>query len=422
MRFYLQLICLVFFLPSLGFGQSVPTFPIGEYWQFPDARSLGLAGAGSMSQHSIGALMMNPAALGGDDRGFQVQFSNSARSLEERRAFPVFDRFDDISSLGVYALNNNWFTGFQGGISYNFGEGFLKSVGIGSFSEIDQNYLYEEEVRSNIFGDALLAYNRIEFDGKLQRYALGAAFNVAKNLDLGVQVGLLNGNLAQSASTIFVENSNNDFMTSTDYEMDGRPLVASFGATYQATSHLGFASHLRLPYEVKYLVSNALLESSTARNATVEYPMQLNVGLEYRGQQELRARLHIDFSYEWWSKTGSDSLLLSGANTAGTLDDAATVKIGIEHLILEQVPFLAGIQYRTSFLDRRQTRTLFTVGSGFQGRNWVVNVSGGFSKLTYRFEDLFDDAIFGGDRSNRNIDDVDERYFFGLLTLNVNLK
>ena len=402
-------------LPLLA--QNVPSYPIGESWQFGDARQLGLAGAGSVSNGSVAALVGNPAAMGRAAMGLHVQVDAGMRSLEERRAFPMFDRFDDFSTEGIYAQNNNWFSGLQGGIQYNFSNRFLKSLAVGIHNELDQDYQYQEEVRENVFGDALLAYNTIEVNGGLTRYSLGSAVRVFDKLDAGVSLGMLKGDLSQRQAVIFVNDPEDDLEAVESFEVDGAPVVVGLGLTYQATAHVALGSHLRLPYSVDY---QNLSQDADARDLTVEYPMQLTAGLEYRGRQPLRARLNIDFSYEWWSQTDLGGIVLQD-QVGSKLDDAAIVKIGVEHLIADEVPLLVGVQYRSTFQNRQDNRLLVSAGTGFKGDGWVVNVSGAFSKYTYSAFDLFDDALYGGDRSGSPVDEVDERYFFGMLTLSVDL-
>ncbi|MEJ2634276.1 MAG: hypothetical protein P8184_03160 [Calditrichia bacterium] len=181
------------------FGQDYPSFPIGQYWQFPDARSLSLGGAGSVSLNAPGAMLYNPAALTQIQNPVEGALSLSIRKLDERRSFPLYDRFDGIVAQGIYAINNNWYFRPQGAVAFRLPFAGLNNLtfAAGSFTEIDQNYNYLEEVRQNIFGDSLVAYNRIEFNGALQRYGVAAAapVDLLPGFSLGVQAGVLQGSL-----------------------------------------------------------------------------------------------------------------------------------------------------------------------------------------------------------------------------------
>jgi len=426
MKRFFSILLLVLFSGNI-FSQNFIAFPVGEYWHFSDARTLGLAGAGSVSNSAIGALLMNPAAMAVNKPGLRVTVATRARSLEERRSFPIFDRFNDINQFGIYAINSNWFANFQGGIQYNLNISafpWLKSVAVGAFEEVDQSYEYNEEVRENIFPDDPLAVNHIKFDGQLTRYSFGAAFQVAEPLDVGFQVGILQGELDQEESITFLQPPQFDISESSSRKLNNSPILASFGATYKINSYMKIGGQLQLPYSVKYAVKfypSQLDVDFLPGNETLKYPRQATVGLEYRGQQALQARLNVDVTYEWWSST-DQQIVAENPDISNGLDDVIKIKAGIEHIFFNQVPFRVGVQYRTSFLERTNARILFAAGTGFMGKLWQIDLSGGFSRLDYRFPDLFDDRIFGGDRSASNIDNVEESFFFGMATLKVNLK
>ena len=82
------------------------------------------------------------------------------------------------------------------------------------FNEVDQEYSYIEEVRENVFPDDPLAFNSIQFRGKLTRVSGGAAFRVQK-LNLGFQVGVLIGDLEQQTSITFVDEKGDNVSQST---------------------------------------------------------------------------------------------------------------------------------------------------------------------------------------------------------------
>lgn len=422
MRGFLQVAISTLFLAGISFAQNYTAFPVGEYWHFPDARTMGLAGAGSVSNSSVAALMMNPAAMANQAPGFTIDLSPGAHNLEERRSFPLFDRFGDFNQYNIYVTNDNWFYNVQGGVQYTFGERFpvVKSLAVGIFNEIDQNYEYVEEVRQNVFPDDPLAYNTIKYEGKLNRYSLGAALQVMGNLNLGLQAGLLSGgDLQESTSIVFVDNSENDYFGSSSRSLDNTPIVASLGATYQVNPYFNFGGHLRLPYTVEYEVRDQSTPATQIFQESIGYPMQLTGGFEYRGQQILQARLNVDFTYEWWSKT---DYKVAGQTEDQGFEDAIALKAGIEHVFFNQIPFQVGMQYRTYYRDRSRARLLFSAGTGFRGPGWFVNVGGGFSKLNYFYPDLFDDSNYGGDRSESSTDDVEESYFFGVATLSVSIR
>ena len=405
---------------SIIFPQTYPVFPIGEYWNFPDARTLGLAGAGSISNPTGAALSLNPAGLTKNKARLFGQITAGTRKLEERRSYPIFNRIDDVTQRGTYVINNNWMPSLQADLIVGLDLPYLKTVGFAIHEEINHNYLYEEEVRENIFGDSLLAFNRIEYDGVTRRYSLGAGINVGKGLLLGLQAGVLNGDLKKDSTVNYVQKGFTDISYKSNRSMDNTAIVASFGIIYNINQRISLGSHVQLPYTVEYKFNDT---DSIEGNESIGYPTQLTVGLEYKAQQILQAKLNVDFTYEWWSKTNYTTDDKTSRFRNRKLDDAFAIKVGIEHVFHENIPFQVGFQFRSSYSKRSTlTRTLITAGTGFNGRGWEVNASGGFSKLDYLALDLFDDQNYGGDRSLTPIDDVDENFFFGLLTLKLYLK
>lgn len=422
MRKWITIILFNLIFSGIIFSQSYYSFPIGQYWRFPDARTLGLAGAGSISNTTGAGLSLNPAALSKNQLKLALQLTGAVRKLEERRSYPIYNRIDDVIQQGIYVINNNWNPYMQGDLLMGINIGafpYLKTIAIGLHNELNQDYKYEEEVRENIFGDSLLAYNDIEINGKLNRYSFGAGFEVSNGLHLGFQTGVLQGDLKDGSSINFVRDGTSDRYFS-QRDLDNTPIVASIGAIYDIDERISVGSHVQLPYKVDYKYSDNLLEESGSES--IEYPMQLTAAFEYRAQQILQARLNIDFTYEWWSKTKYSFEQQNSMITEENLDDAIAVKVGIEHIFHDKIPFQVGLQYRTSYYNRSLSRTLISAGTGFIGSDWQVDASGGFSKLSYKFPDLFDDGLYGGNRSNNPLDDVEENFFFGLVTLRVYLQ
>ncbi len=403
-------------------SQNYRAFPIGEFWQFGDARTLGLAGAGSVSLKGATALLHNPAALSRQRTRLSGNFSLRLQKLEERRSFPIYNRIDDITQNGTYAINNNYFPDVQGGLSYHFGQSpipFLRTVAVGVYQEINQDYRYDEEVRKNIFGDSLLAYNTLKYEGTLLRYSLGTGWGVSPRLHFGLQVGFLKGDIHKRRSISFVRQPYRSILQRESHQLNNTPIVVSVGGIYDATPRLTIGTYFKFPYTLKYQLTLRNNDSpSTPFQETIEYPPMWNVGFEYRASQALQARLNMDFRYEWWSNARYQ-IENNPQNSSFKFEDAISLRAGIEHIFFNQIPFRVGVQYRTSYRDRKTTQTLLTAGTGFFDQWWQIDVAGGFSSLSYKFPDLFDDSLYGGNRSNSPIDDVKENYFFGLVTVKV---
>jgi hypothetical protein len=397
-------------------AQNYPSYPIGQYWSFPDARALSLAGAGSVSLAAPGAVLYNPAALSQMNSPLSFDLTVSSRKLEERRSYPLYDRFDSYLVNSTYALNNNWYSRPQGAAAIK-----LPFLGIpsftfaaGIFTEIDYRYNYLEEVRENIFGDPLIAYNRIQAKGILQRYSTGLAMNIPAfpQLAVGLQAGILSGSSDYQVEVNYLDNDEQLIFTDENRKLTNTPLVFSAGSIYQISERISIGVDLSLPYTLKYDVT---LANEEMVQESIGYPFRLNAGFEYRARQELQARLNADIGYEFWSNREYSQQTEGGVVTLPEFSDVFYFKTGIEHVFFNQIPFRVGAQYRNSYVRRGITQTLLAAGSGFFNQQWRVDVAGALSKLSYRWEDLFDDRLYMDDpnfQSRTDLDTVDETYFF----------
>ena len=149
---YLVSVFAVLMLFGESNSQNYPTFPVGQIWEFPDARSMALGGAGSVSYNAPGALILNPASLVQIDQQLALDISVNMRKLEERRSYPLYDRFDGFLTNATYAINNNWYPQLQGGISLKLPVKILPGLILagGIYPHIDYQYSYLEEVRENV--------------------------------------------------------------------------------------------------------------------------------------------------------------------------------------------------------------------------------------------------------------------------------
>lgn len=415
MKHWRHILGTLFILSTITFGQTYLDFPIGTNWQFTDARTLGMGGAGIASLGGSASLMHNPATIGLQPAGLHIQLHPTLRKLQETRAYPLYNRIDDVIYQSIYAANNHYFTTWQGGISWKPRKplfNHLIAVGAGLFTERNLDYRYNEEVRENVFGDSLLARNQLSYQGTIRRFTVGAVLRIVPWLNLGMQVGILRGNIVHDSTINFYRGDQNDVRVIQNWNLQNTPVVFSVGTLIRVTPHLSLGSVVQLPYTMRYqqFPDNALI--------ALNFPLQFAIGMEYRARQELQTRLNIDFSYEFWSRTNS---LRDDIPYLTLLQDSWAIKAGVEHIFFNKIPFRAGIQYRTSPRDRGTVQTAITAGTGFFGNGWQVDVAGGFSSLEYKYPDLFDDSLYGGNRVASTLDTVHELQFFGRISLSINI-
>jgi len=411
---------IMLFMTTFLVSQNYPYFPIGQTWIFPDARSLAMAGAGTISLATPGAMIHNPASLTLIDRDLTIDLTLNARKLEERRSYPLYDRFQSFLLNSTYVINNNWYPDFQGGVAYwlPFGSTPWLIIAGGSYPEIDYQYSYREEVRENIFGDQLIAYNRIKTTGMLRRYgfALAATLPPLPRLSLGVQAGFLQGEANYQSEVNYIQGAERVVFADQSRELSNTPLILSFGSLYRFNERVSAGVDFALPYSVNFRTLPEGIELSE----TIEYPFKLNAGFEFRARQQLQARLNVDVGYEFWSDKKYSSQIGGNIPSSQTFDDVFYFKTGIEHIFFNQIPFRVGAQYKTSYLARGTTQTLLSAGTGFFRKSWQVDVAGAFGRISYRWEDLFDDALFVDDpnfQSRIDLDTVDETTFLIMVSV-----
>jgi hypothetical protein len=397
-------------------AQNYPSYPIGQYWSFPDARALSLAGAGSVSLAAPGAILYNPAALSQINSPLSLDLTIFSRKLEERRSYPLYDRFDSYLVNSTYALNNNWYSWPQGAAAVKLPFLGIPSLTLaaGIFSEIDYRYSYLEEVRENIFGDPLIAYNQIQANGVIKRYSTGLAMDIPTfpRLAVGLQAGFLNGSSDYQVEVDYLNHDEQLIFRDENRKLTNTPLIFSAGSIYQLSERISIGVDFSLPYTLKYDVT---LADKGIVQESIGYPFRVNAGFEYRSRQELQARLNADIGYEFWSNRDYNQQTDGAVVTLSEFSDVFYFKTGIEHVFFNQIPFRVGAQYRNSYIRRGISQTLLAAGSGFFNQQWRVDVAGALSKLSYRWEDLFDDKLYMDDpnfQSRSELDTVDETYFF----------
>jgi hypothetical protein len=252
----------------------------------------------------------------------------------------------------------------------------------------------------------------------LRRYsaAIAGAIPPLPGLSLGIQAGLLQGNVDYGEEINYVQENQTLVLVDQSRELKNTPLVLSVGTVYRASERISAGLDIVLPYSVKF----KSISSGNELNETIEYPLKINGGFEFRARQKLQARLNVDIGYEFWSGKKYSSQIGGNIPTTQKFDDVFYFKTGIEHIFFNKIPFRVGAQYRTSYLSRGTTQTLLGAGTGFFRNAWHVDVSGAFSKISYPWDDLFDDALFVDDpnfQSRIDPDTVDEITLFILLSV-----
>jgi len=385
----------------------------GEDVSFMSARELGLGGSGIAGGDVFSALSLNPALLSKGKGMLEFSTGIQLQKYVEDRSFPYYDSFVGYNDYGSYAYNEHWYQGFQGILAYNP----LRNLSIAAahLPFKDMRYDYQEEVRDPVDRtDKLLGYNSVVQSGLFYHSSLAAAYQPFKNWSFGLQLGIL---LAEIDSTMNIDPVPDSMQPLAEQQkrsrtLDGTPFLASLGVHYKFDNRLSLGLNFRTPYEVKMKQVHSSSEDSLtySANQSLSYPARVGGGLNYRFENVLAANISFDIVYDFWSGF-EDNLNSTDYN------DTYTLHTGIEHIFFDRIPLRVGFLYGTLRESKDFSRTVLTVGSGFEIQNLQLNLAGGVASQEYYQNDYFADSIYGiGDRSDS--DRVKTNQYFVRIDLN----
>ncbi len=387
----------------------------GDDVSFMNARTLALGGAGIAGGDVFSAASLNPALLSTGKGLVQFQTGMNLTKISEDRSFPYYDSFVGFNDYGSYTYNEHWYNRFQGTVMVrppvSFLEGFTFAAAFLPFK--DMQYDYREEVRDPVNkSDILLGYNSVAQNGFLYQTSLAAAYEIMDNLSAGLQIGFLSGDIdsIMNIDPKFATMLNAARREHLTKEIDGLPVTTSLGVRYVYNARLALGVSARLPYSVSFKNNYTDPSDTTSFSQTLTYPTRLGAGLEYRFVNALAAKISFDFVYDFWSGFKDN-------RNSTNFQDTYTIHTGIEHLFFDKIPLRAGFLFGTLRESKDFSRTVLTIGSGFEINNVKVDIGGGISSMQYYQDDYFADSIYGlGNRSDS--DRVDVTQYFLRIDLN----
>lgn len=368
----------------------------GQHVQTLTARSLAMGGAGLARGNAFLASTHNPALVVNSEGVIAINGGFRLKNLEEDRAFPYRDSFGGFVDFGSYYFQNNWYGSMYGQIVYapDFVELMNLHISTGYLPFIDFNYNYFEEVRSTGFDDDLLAYNIMDSEGQLFAIPVNIAIQPIGQLSIGIGISFLTGELTSDKRIVSKSSKLTDIDESLSFEnkFDNIPLVTTFGATYNYDERLAFAFAYRLPFNLKTTAKFEKMGVDTtiafSRQRDVEYPARLGFGFDYRFENVLAAQIMIDYYYEFWSEF-KDSW-----NSNLNFEDTYNIRVGIEHVFFDGVPFRVGLSFGTLREDKSLTQTTFSLGTGLIFKNIHVDFAVGYSNNQFFQDDLYDNSKY----------------------------
>ncbi len=370
----------------------------------PTARGLALGNSGLANGGVLLAASHNPALLARADSGFVLQAGGTFLSVKEDRSFPYYDNFGGFVDYGSYYYQDNNYSAFTAQLVYSLREvlpDMPLAVSVGWMPFMDFNYDYFEEVRSTSFGDKLLAYNVFRSEGVLYTLpvTVAAAFD---NFSVGLSVALLSGDV-NTVNRVEPKALGLDSLareTVLDRRAVNTPVYINAGFSFRIDERLSVGGSFRSGFE--YQTENQLTgaDTSLTLTQTVAYPARVGLGFDYRFRNILKARLMVDFYYNFWS-TLSDDLY-----KAPDYNDTYNIRVGVEHVFFNDFAFRVGYGFENMRENRELTRTLLTAGLGYRWKNVDLNLGLGLSAMEFYQADLYDDAVYDSNVSSRKQSDL----------------
>ena len=407
-------------LPNLTFSK----LDHGSQYQFTNARTLGMGGTGVAGAAAVHGTMLNPALIALTAKQVEVSVLGSIYNLEEDRSYPYYDNFGGFVDYGSYVYNSNTYAdfGFSAIISLPFLESYKLTAGVSANPLLDFDYSYLEEVRSNAFGDALLAYNKIKSEGVLREYAVTLGAEVLEQVSMGIKIGVVDGGIDRRIEIVPKDESLENIYTleSSEIKLKNMPVNINAGMHYQYNENFAAGVVVRFPLTIETDVNVTTqmgdVSESVELSNKVKYPLSLVTGIDYRFTNILEARLNFDFEYTFWSEMKDD--FQKGLDYS----DTYAFKVGVEHIFFDKMPFRVGFSYQPLKENRQYTRTVLTAGVGILFENFVVDLAGGLEGFNTNQKDLFDDGLYPPLVSRANdIDRVQANFLYGILEIRFGL-
>jgi len=397
----------------------------GDEALLPDARSIALGRTQMTEPTGAFTGRTNPALLARLDHGV-VSLGGSVLRLEESRAFPAYDSFDGFLVESIYAFNDEYQWQRGAGVATGLTlAGFPVGFGFSVSPVRDFQYDYSEEVRdNNAFTqprDRLIALNEVQSDGWLDAWTIGAGCSVREDLDVGVSLEFLHGHQDVLIRTIFEREGRQETSLVQMSTLDGRRALV--GAAYHPNHRVSLAASWTAEIGLDgdalrggdasrlFFLGQATDGTPGVGRVVLTYPQEVKVGALYRPRARMATTVRLDANWTEWSAYRNSLIESPGLN------DVWDVRGGIEHVFYNGMPVRFGFRWAPSPVRDEVATTAFTFGAGFRVGPLRADLAFEVSNREYRYEDLFDDAVFGGTtRRQKDLVQEDSSSLFGTLT------
>ncbi len=393
------------------------------------ARALGMGATSLAASDGYGNLWSNPALLNGGSGMGMLTLTGGIIRREEQRSLVVKDYFDDVVVDNIYATNRNWYDDFTGGLVINLP--FHISLGLARSNFWDWRYDYIEEVRGELAAgnynrDPLRGYHLIERKGAVMATSAGLSLMPVKNLRLGLVGHFLSApDINERWGVIVIEED--DALAATDttiydseLELDGMPMMLGFGAAYRVLPRLQVAFNYRSGIEFEiggfHYLPNVMTDSvlpgysrvDSSCAITYNLPAVVSFGLEAHLRNPIATRAMVEARRTGWSNysLGFDVNADSSVAQNFNFEDTWEIHVGIEHVLLDELPFRFGMVFSQSPLGQEFETSLVTVGGSYKLGPAILDIGASFGVVEYKYEDIF--IAVSQDADNLELETVHE--------------
>lgn len=296
-------IILVFFVfcqTRLGIGQTqanfVPLGSIGSRLENGSGRDLSMSGATMSNHRSQYVSFQNPALLSLNKISYVVSnnFKYTRNGKNQRDQLKVDNLLVSINNLAFYtALTHNFENSYERAVS----QGTIHSLNAGSIREF-----------SFAFGHAIIKSlgNGVEDLEKTQEpKKLGQGVKL-ESLHLGINSGILNGNLLDTQKFTGINMLSDSLMSSNDRKLD-RAFFVKPGLLIKYSHNNRYEINMGVTYHHTFKSRTILNQFSTngdsitniESSGTFKYPDFLKIGLSYARPYSREFQWVIEASYEY---------------------------------------------------------------------------------------------------------------------------
>lgn len=406
-------------LVGISWSQGLKELPFGYDAAPQDGILTGTNGIGVAHSHSPFGILINPAQMNGQKMVLAIGYSGFR--LEERRSFPVYDRFDGIITKGTYVINDNIHSSPSVVFSARIRQNFQVSAFYVPYKSFE--YQYHEQVRQNIFGDFVMGYNSIEGDGTINLAGIQLAGKVMERFTVGLLVGYLSRpEILLDVKSVYVDSLTPFYQDKATRTIKSASPYLALGITGKINERWEAGTALQMPNKIKsdynrtYLGPEVSIPENVLMSEEYSYPLEWKAGLLYRARTPFRTVFKMDYSYRFWSGNDIVRKSMMGEQRL-SLEDTYSVGAALEFTYLKNNRFYISYLYHSSPWNKQITSSRIGLGFAFLIPGGEVNAGFSFRRRNYSEEDLFPDSWYGGNRGNSLVDDVEENFIFGGISI-----